>query len=188
MFTFCKFRLDLSTGFDYRWERYPGTPSEHPADSSLKTFTGHKVLRTLIRCHFSPDSTSQRYVYVPQFCIKATGGCFIKMLFLSCSYTGSSDGQVFIFDAERSNYNEPVSVLKPPRKPRQQPENDFYRFFRRGSDGVCTRDVSWHPHLPMLGKFATICLTNLANYCGYAIHLVSSTWLGEEGGLCIYKH
>ncbi|KAJ3413673.1 DDB1- and CUL4-associated factor 11, partial [Chytridiales sp. JEL 0842] len=55
-------RLDLSTGYDYRWEQFPGVAKAHPADGSVKTFTGHKVLRTLIRCHFSSDATSQRYV------------------------------------------------------------------------------------------------------------------------------
>lgn len=30
---------------------------------SLMTYVGHRVLRTLIRCYFSPASTGQRYLY-----------------------------------------------------------------------------------------------------------------------------
>ncbi|KAF9576494.1 hypothetical protein EC968_007972 [Mortierella alpina] len=53
--------------FDYRSERYTG--------SKNRKVEGHKVLRTLIRCHFSPvHSTGQRYLY-----------------------TGSADGMVHIY-------------------------------------------------------------------------------------------
>ncbi len=41
--------------YDYRWENYDMDewfPHEH--DNSVVTFRGHKVQRTLIRCHFSP--------------------------------------------------------------------------------------------------------------------------------------
>ena len=45
-------------------------------DTSVMTYTGHRVLQTLIRCHFSPlNTTGQKYVY-----------------------TGSADGKVFIYD------------------------------------------------------------------------------------------
>ena len=45
-------------------------------DTSVMTYTGHKVLQTLIRCHFSPMySTGQKYIY-----------------------TGSADGKVIIYD------------------------------------------------------------------------------------------
>ena len=45
-------------------------------DSSLMTYTGHTVLQTLIRCHFSPDHT--------------TGQSLI--------YTGCAAGRVVIYD------------------------------------------------------------------------------------------
>jgi WD repeat-containing protein 23 len=48
----------------------------HPRDQSLATYRGHSVLRTLIRCYFSPAySTGQKYIY-----------------------TGSSDSSVYIYD------------------------------------------------------------------------------------------
>ncbi|KAF9108569.1 hypothetical protein BGX29_010175 [Mortierella sp. GBA35] len=64
------------SGFDYRSGQYRGRKSAKiPGDCSVMTFQGHKVLRTLIRCHFSPvHSTGQRYLY-----------------------TGSADGMVAIY-------------------------------------------------------------------------------------------
>uniref|UniRef100_A0A452XTY3 Uncharacterized protein n=1 Tax=Aegilops tauschii subsp. strangulata TaxID=200361 RepID=A0A452XTY3_AEGTS len=47
--------------WDYRWMTYPSEARflKHPYDQSLATFRGHSVLRTLIRCHFSPMHRSQ---------------------------------------------------------------------------------------------------------------------------------
>ena len=50
--------------------KYPLKDSVHPDDGSIKTFTGHVVQRTLIRCYFRDD-----------YC-----------------YTGSADGIVHIFN------------------------------------------------------------------------------------------
>lgn len=64
--------------YDYRYEAIPSkyTYKLNPSDQSLATFVGHRVLRTLIRCYFSPfETTGQRYVY-----------------------TGSFDGKIYIFD------------------------------------------------------------------------------------------
>lgn len=51
--------------WDYRnmYYRKPRFQS-HPDDCSVMTYRGHAVLKTLIRCHFSPMSTTgQKYVY-----------------------------------------------------------------------------------------------------------------------------
>ncbi|XP_050372201.1 LEC14B homolog [Argentina anserina] len=64
--------------WDYRWMEYPAhaRTSRHPMDQSLATYRDHSVLRTLIRCYFSPAySTGQKYIY-----------------------TGSSDHSVYIYD------------------------------------------------------------------------------------------
>ncbi|XP_057430981.1 LEC14B homolog isoform X2 [Lotus japonicus] len=64
--------------WDYRWMDYPeyARKRKHPHDQSLSTYKGHSVLRTLVRCYFSPSySTGQKYIY-----------------------TGSSDSSVFIYD------------------------------------------------------------------------------------------
>ncbi|GAC99443.1 hypothetical protein PHSY_007044 [Pseudozyma hubeiensis SY62] len=44
----------------YRQPRYQA----HPQDCSVMTYRGHAVLKTLIRCHFSPaETTGQKYIY-----------------------------------------------------------------------------------------------------------------------------
>lgn len=73
-----KARKIPSFAWDYRWMDYPGMGRDvrHPYDQSLMTYKGHLVLRTLIRCYFSPlTSTGQKYIY-----------------------TGSHDGCVYIYD------------------------------------------------------------------------------------------
>ncbi|MBA0826029.1 hypothetical protein Goarm_010922 [Gossypium armourianum] len=42
--------------WDYRWMDYPPQARnlKHPSDQSIATYKGHSVLRTLIRCYFSP--------------------------------------------------------------------------------------------------------------------------------------
>ncbi|XP_050267045.1 LEC14B protein isoform X1 [Quercus robur] len=52
--------------WDYRWMDYPPQAKDvkHPRDLSVATYRGHSVLRTLIRCYFSPEySTGQKYIY-----------------------------------------------------------------------------------------------------------------------------
>ncbi|CAN1271403.1 LEC14B protein [Linum perenne] len=64
--------------WDYRWMDYPAPARDlkHPCDQSVATYKGHSVLRTLIRCYFSPAySTGQKYIY-----------------------TGSHDSSVYIYD------------------------------------------------------------------------------------------
>ena len=66
----------------YRTPRYDA----HPNDCSVMAYRGHQVLRTLIRCHFSPDET--------------TGGSYL--------YTGSSDGRIHVgIRAKRSPLTQP---------------------------------------------------------------------------------
>lgn len=71
---------------DYRYQivpsRYTRKISKH--DTSLMTYTGHRILQTLIRCRFSPmNTTGQRYLY-----------------------TGSLDGAVYIYDILSGNVVE----------------------------------------------------------------------------------
>ncbi|KAJ9187703.1 hypothetical protein P3X46_003128 [Hevea brasiliensis] len=75
--------------WDYRWMDYPPQAKDlkHPGDQSVATYKGHSVLRTLIRCYFSPThSTGQKYIY-----------------------TGSHDSHVYIYDLVTG---EQVAVLK----------------------------------------------------------------------------
>lgn len=64
--------------WDYRWMDYPvqARNLRHPYDQSVATYKGHSVLRTLIRCYFSPEySTGQKYIY-----------------------TGSHDSNIYVYD------------------------------------------------------------------------------------------
>ncbi|KAL0459595.1 UNVERIFIED_CONTAM: LEC14B protein [Sesamum latifolium] len=64
--------------WDYRWMDHPPQARDlkHPYDQSVATYKGHSVLRTLIRCYFSPEySTGQKYIY-----------------------TGSHDSCIYIYD------------------------------------------------------------------------------------------
>jgi len=54
--------------WDYRWQRVPRnvvrSRTRLEGDSSVMTYTGHTILQTLIRCHFSPQhSTGQNLIY-----------------------------------------------------------------------------------------------------------------------------
>ncbi|KAJ3257817.1 hypothetical protein HK103_004285 [Boothiomyces macroporosus] len=67
--------IDYCPPWDYRWMKYPlKSPLKHPKDCSVKTFVGHSVLKTLIRCHFSPCS--------------------------NYTYTGSADGIIHIYSLQ----------------------------------------------------------------------------------------
>lgn len=92
----------------------------HPKDCSVMSFTGHEVLRTLIRCHFSPAET--------------TGGQYI--------YSGSADGRIHIWSLD----GQVVQVLDrsgtlpmsfDPSGPVPAPTMGDRR-------RICVRDVSWH--------------------------------------------
>jgi DDB1- and CUL4-associated factor 11 len=101
---------------------------KHKHDNSLVTFRGHDIVRTLIRCHFSPPgSTDSRYVY-----------------------SGSGDGFVYIWNldatlAGKINVRE-ASMAAAGHQPGS-------RNARHWSSLV--RDVGWHPTAPMLvGQFS----------------------------------
>jgi WD repeat-containing protein 23 len=117
-----------STGFDYRRGRYDDRDWDvHPNDNSLVTFRGHKVLRTLIRCHFSPPSaTNSRYVY-----------------------SGSADGKVFVYNMDGS-IAETIDVKKASMGTRPTDPRTRLYFDEPGEWGTCVRDASWHPNAPII--------------------------------------
>ena len=129
-------RSTYSTGFDYRY-MVPDTSTyhRHPHDCSLVTFRGHKVLKTLIRCHFSPPgSTDSRYVY-----------------------SGSSDGSVYIWNLDATLAGT-VNVNQAARQRTHRGERAGGGVFWQDNVGrpgqTCVRDASWHPNAPMIaGQF-----------------------------------
>ncbi|KAK4893403.1 hypothetical protein LTR27_008299 [Elasticomyces elasticus] len=123
---------DFTTGFDYRFAPYDKLSHRpHPHDCSLVTFQGHMVLKTLIRCHFSPaTSTDQRYVY-----------------------SGSHDGKIYIWNLDGTTAGT-VDVKAATRNSRPV-EDEVYvdRYDHYGSGGqwkTIVRDCSWHPSAPVI--------------------------------------
>ncbi|KAG6830886.1 hypothetical protein H0H92_014037, partial [Tricholoma furcatifolium] len=114
-------------GFDYRYPPYPGPKlAAHPKDCSVMTYYGHSVMRTLIRCHFSPMET--------------TGAQYL--------YSGSADGRIHIWSLDGRvvqvldrNKTRPMSF--DPSEPELPPG-------RSRSKGPCVRDVSWHSQEPVM--------------------------------------
>lgn len=122
-----------STGFDYRFQDYPrGVYTAHPKDCSVVTYRGHRVLKTLIRCHFSPPgSTDARYVY-----------------------TGSADGSVYVYNmdatlARKINVDRAVSG-RTTGGDLEDSDDETDDQPQRGGLEACVRDASWHPSAPVI--------------------------------------
>lgn len=123
-----------STGFDYRFMPYTEASYEpHPHDCSLVTFRGHRVLKTLIRCHFSPPgSTDSRYVY-----------------------SGSEDGCIYIYNmdatlAGKIDVNRATHHSRPRDDSSMYPHQHSIRGSRPDTWKTCVRDASWHPNAPVV--------------------------------------
>jgi len=123
----------FTTGFEYRMADYElRNWKKHPHDCSLVTFRGHSVLKTLIRCHFSPPgSTDSRYVY-----------------------SGSYDGSVYIWNLDATLAGK-IDVTEATEHLRQRERSPYEEgFFGSSEFRTCVRDASWHPYVPMIaGKF-----------------------------------
>lgn len=122
-----------TTGFEYRWDNYDLADwRPHPYDSSVVTFRGHKVLQTLIRCHFSPPGSSDGH-YV---------------------YSGSADGCVYVYNLD-STLEAKIDVSKSTAAAfGKGSSGDFVRMGFYGnrvrSGECCVRDASWHPYAPVI--------------------------------------
>lgn len=143
-------KIDINqytTGFEYRTNSYDESDYRpHPHDRSLVTFRGHSVLKTLIRCHFSPPgSTDSRYVY-----------------------SGSYDGSVYVWNLDATLAGK-VDVLKATRNSRPRDADllaETYDFIGRngGTWQTCVRDASWHPNAPVIaGKYLALASFFIAN-------------------------
>ncbi|KEY65878.1 hypothetical protein S7711_05880 [Stachybotrys chartarum IBT 7711] len=145
------------SGFDYRGNHYDEDDWDpHPHDNSLVTFRGHKVLRTLIRCHFSPpNSTDSRYVF-----------------------TGSSDGNVHVYNMD-ATIAKVIDVRSATKGTRRIDRTNRPWLDSHSSWGTCVRDVSWHPTAPVI--VASAMNGNHLSHGTCSIH--SYTGAGEDGGV-----
>ena len=121
---------DYSANFDYRFNPYDESERRaNPHDCSLVTFRGHRVLKTLIRCHFSPQgSTDGRYVY-----------------------SGSHDGKVYVWNLD-GTLKEKIDVLEATKGTRPIEDEEYVEWDSsgRGQWNTIVRDVSWHPNAPVI--------------------------------------
>ncbi|OAA60057.1 WD repeat protein [Cordyceps fumosorosea ARSEF 2679] len=117
-----------ASGFDYRTEIYDEYDWDvHPNDNSLVTFRGHKVLRTLIRCHFSPPSaTNSRYVY-----------------------SGSADGKVYVYNMD-ATIAQIIDVKQATAGTRRFDRHTRLYFDESSGWNTCVRDASWNPNAPVI--------------------------------------
>lgn len=134
-------RRTLEPRFDYRWGAYNEDDwYKDPNDNSLVTFRGHRVLRTLIRCHFSPPaSTNSRYVY-----------------------SGSEDGKVYIWnmDGTTAGIVDVQGATKNSRPPDNELTWDGFEDNSQARWRTCVRDAAWHPNAPMIvGKYSMITIS-----------------------------
>jgi WD repeat-containing protein 23 len=128
-----------TTNFDYRWGNYNEDEwIPHPHDNSVVTFRGHRVLRTLIRCHFSPPgSTNSRYVY-----------------------SGSEDGKIYVYNMDATLAGK-IDVFEATQDSRPYEAGNIAFHPDDGDRGTrwktCVRDASWHPNAPIIaGKLLII--------------------------------
>lgn len=127
---------DYSSHFDYRYQAFPGPiGGRHPNDCSVMTYLGHRVLRTLIRCHFSPLSSS--------------GSQYL--------YSGSSDGKVHIWNLDGSvaKIIDVSASMTRAKDLSDEYDGTHSRGMRYSDDSfACVRDASWHPYLPVIATAA----------------------------------
>lgn len=116
--------------YDYRMEEYDHDNWEpHPNDNSVVTFRGHRVQRTLIRCHFSPPgSTNSRYVY-----------------------SGSHDGKIYVWNLDATIAGI-IDVKKAATTGFQSVPRARARVHRDDFAGwsSCVREAYWHPNAPII--------------------------------------
>lgn len=129
-------RMNLSrytTNFDYRFADFNLDGWEpNPNDTSVVTFRGHSVLKTLIRCHFSPPTSSNsRYVY-----------------------SGSEDGKVYIWNLDGTQKATiDVGEATQNTRPKLSSGGREYNWDMGYNSNVwktCVRDASWSPTVPVI--------------------------------------
>lgn len=123
--------------------------SAHPQDNSVMQYVGHRVLHTLIRCHFSPiETTGGSYIYSgsgdgnihvsvlpvppPLHADTALGNCFTQIW--------SLDGRV----VQAINRADALPIFSDPS------HEEGWPLSKSGRSNCVVRDVSWHSQEPVL--------------------------------------
>jgi WD repeat-containing protein 23 len=129
---------------------YHGPPQDiHPNDCSVMSYRGHTVLRTLIRCHFSPaETTGSQYIYSGS----ADGVVHVRFRRFLSKITSliSPNSQIWSVDGhlvQRINSRKSMPITNSPSGP--EPELDPYEVPEQMGQSV-VRDVSWHSQQPVI--------------------------------------
>jgi len=154
-------RIDYGVdGFDYRNSHYPRPKHEtRPDDCSLMTFRGHAVLRTLIRCHFSPAATTgQKYIYSGSadgfIHIWSLDGQVVQVLdrskalplvFDPAAGASAPSAPEFELSVDREGFTPEPELVPDGFEGRYRPLHGPTR-----ASSICVRDVSWHSAEPSL--------------------------------------
>jgi DDB1- and CUL4-associated factor 11 len=118
-------------------------------DCSLMTYQGHRVLRTLIRCHFSPiESTGQQYIYSGS----ADGRIHVRT-FTFLSGGAKRQPQIWSLDGRVVQVLDRAKTLPPSFSPS---EPEWPELHRGPLKNTCVRDVSWHSEVRHLCSFRHI--------------------------------
>ncbi|CAK7206271.1 hypothetical protein SEUCBS139899_009058 [Sporothrix eucalyptigena] len=165
--------------YDYRFQRYnDDLYFKHPHDNSVVTFRGHRVERTLIRCHFSPPGSSDgRYVYSASH----SGKVYIWNLDATLAgvidvreatrKTMSAVAAEEERQAEADGHSNAQETLNARNRMRQ----------RRYTHGpLCVRDASWHPTAPVLVASSFDAESMETGTC--SVHPCDLTRDGDAGG------
>ncbi|CAK7265223.1 hypothetical protein SEPCBS119000_001402 [Sporothrix epigloea] len=138
--------------YDYRFQRYNDELYfKHPNDNSVVTFRGHRVERTLIRCHFSPPGSSDgRYVY------SASHSGKVYIWNLDATLAGQIDVRKTTqpmllagIEARRRQATEASGQTGNPRGARYNSRRAYQPDpYTQGP--LCVRDASWHPTAPVI--------------------------------------
>ena len=131
------------------------------------TYRGHAVLRTLIRCYFSPDETTGgQYLYSGSYDGKihvsiSTMAKMVKPLVidLGMMQIWSLDGTtVQVLDRSQT-----LPIACDPSAP--EPDESTGRQLRGdGNNKICVRDVSWHPQVRLWNTSACLNSPEEANF------------------------
>jgi WD repeat-containing protein 23 len=109
------------------------------------TYRGHSVLRTLIRCHFSPaETTGAQYLYSGSADGRVHVNFILYILFLlfnpSVSQIWSLDGRI----VEILDRSKTLQASFSPSGPEPEATSGM-------SGNICVRDVSWHSQVSPSG-------------------------------------
>ena len=130
----------------------------HPKDCSVMTYRGHAVLKTLIRCYFSPaETTGGQYIYSGSYDGKIHVSISITSevtKLLTLEYGGAKVWSLDGTTVQVLDRSQTLPMACDPSGP-EPDESTGHQLRGGGNNRVCVRDVSWHPQVRIWNAFRT---------------------------------